>query len=152
MNFYRAKWTMPENLISPNSHYYHPLTHVRPKPHCMTMDAEGNIVELPDEAPKLAFLPSLTDEDVTNYYYQSTGWENRSAIKRDAGSVRYLVRMLGTDVALFAIDALINEYVAGDDRGTHIPDLIKASDYASWAEDRLGVVKQIARQYGVNGD
>lgn len=143
---------MPENLISQNSHYYHPLTKVPPAPHRMTINADGDVVELPDDSPKLAFLSCLTDEDVAKYYYQQTGHQNLSMIRRDAGSVRYLVRMLGTDVALFAIDALINEYVSGEDRGQHAPDLIKASGYANYAEDRLGIVKQIARQYGVNGD
>jgi hypothetical protein len=139
-----------ENLIQAGEFYYHPLTRVPPKPHRMTMNAEGELIEEPDPAPKLAFRASLSPDDIVSYYYRSTGTCSTAYLRRDCGSVKYLVKTFGLDKTLFAIDAMIADYMEGDDREAHVPDLIGASNYVAYAEDRMGEVALINRQYGIS--
>jgi len=147
---------MSDNLLQADrdgkpAFYYHPLTRVPLRPHRMTINmATGELIDEPQPAPKLTFRDSLTARDVVNYYYTAVGNVNAAYVKRDEGSVKYLVRSFGLDKALFAIDALVNEYTDGERRERHAPDLIRASDYLSEAEDRMGEVAAIARQYHVH--
>lgn len=141
---------MSDNLIKPGEFYYHPLTRIPPKKHRMMINAEGELVEEPQGAPKLAFRASLVPKDVIDYYYSSVGLKSSTHAARDMGSVKYLARTFGLDKTLFAIDAVINDHNDGEDRSGHPPDLIRASDYMSEAEDRIGEVAVIARQYQVN--
>ena len=141
---------MSDNLIKSGEFYFHPLTRIPPARHRMGMTPEGELVEEPQEAPKLAFRASLIPREVVEYYYESVALKSTSHMNRDMGSVKYLARTFGLDKTLFAIDAVINDHNDGEDRTGHPPDLIKASDYMTEAEDRIGEVSVIARQYQVN--
>jgi hypothetical protein len=91
----------------------------------------------------------LTAEDIVTYYYAGVGIKTMIAFGRDVGTVRYLVRKTGIDMTLFSIDLLIDHYYQGEDREEAPPPLVRAFNYAMEAAIRLGQVKIVARQYGV---
>jgi hypothetical protein len=110
---------------------------------------DGDVTEV-ERTFKLEFKDELTTSEVVDYYYTSTGIKSMIGIPKDGGGVKYLVKQLGLDVTLFAIDALIDDYMEADNRPANPPDLIKASDYAQQGLDRLGRVKQTAIEYGID--
>ena len=139
-----------ENLLEPDTFYYHPLTRKPCPARRLIQWPDGEITELENNFT-LEFRVSLSPEDIVKYYYQSVGIEGHLIkMSKDIGAIKYLIKQVGLDLALFSLDALVNNFVNADDRPSTPPDLVTAYNFVQFGIDQLGRVQQVATQYGVD--
>lgn len=90
----------------------------------------------------------LSPEEIVEYYYKHCGVTEHHNLRRDVGAVLFVIRSLGLDLTLFAIDCLISDYHEGEERGEP-PDIIKATDFAKEASVRRYQCELVWKQYGL---
>lgn len=116
----------------------------------MVLDENQYLIPDPSDTRDLTPQPrtELTDEEIVWYYYKQVGIRSPLNLPRDKGGVRILVKQVGLDMTLFAIDCLATIYLEDESRSIP-PRLINASNYMNEAQVRLGEARIVQLQFGV---
>jgi hypothetical protein len=137
---------MQENLINANLQYLHPATKEFTRMP-LAIEEDGEIKY--GRPPEVKLRTTLFPEDVVRYYYEQVGINSMINLKRDIGAIQYLIKGVGLDLTLFAIDAMVTEYYESEDRGAIPPMILKANGYLNEASIRMAEVRAIGRQHGI---
>lgn len=139
----------PNNLIDPDTFYYHNALRVVSPPPKLYFDKEKGQMIRKDSEYYLEMKNSFTMNDLLDYWYKSNEMQpNENNLRQDKGRFEYLLGFYDLDEILFMID------IAQDQRKEMKQRLLRnvfdLEKYAEDAKDSIKAKRSVSRMQGVD--